>query len=759
MKVSGLRLRAAGVCALYLALAVAYTWPLVPSSASLLASDAGDPAFNTLVLWWNATRLPFSPAWWNAPQYFPTENISAFTESLVGIGVVFDPAYWLSGNPVLAYNVALFLTWPLSAFAAYLLVRFLTRREDAAIVAGLAYGFSPYRTTEIAHIQSLSSYGLPLILLGLHGFREERRWRWLALFAGAWLVQSLANGHFMLFGAVLIALWIGYFCSTRETWRAGLRMLGVWAAASVPLIPILLKYQSVHEHFGLQRTENEILAYSATPASWIEVSRDVWFWRSLLPEGKDDLFPGLTAAALVLAAALIWVTQRREGSRPARFRALRIGLTLVLALSLAAMAVSLVKGQWSLAAGDTVLFRMTNLNRALALTGMCGITLMLVTPAARRTLGARNPLVFYATAVIVIALFCCGPVLRADSDVILDPAPYRFLMALPGFMELRSPARFWMPGVLCLAVAAGLSFDRLRPVRRSMHTAIWSLIAFALLLDGWMPAMRMAAAPDTRSVVEPRGRQAPILELPIGPDWDFAATFRAVTHERRVVNGVSGYNPPYYIALVSGLNRRDPAVLQALASVGPYDVVVDGHADQDGAIARYVSAAPGATREYADGTYSLFRIPQGPDEPALGPVLPIVSLQAVRHAEDLRFAIDGRIETGWGDFPQQPDQWLIADLGSIHDVAGVTQAIGDYLLDFPQRLAIDLSIDGVEWQPVWEGPTAAPTFGAYIRGPRDGALRFPFDARRARFVRLRQLESYRSLWRVSELAVHAPHAP
>src|SRR5262245_6627157 len=157
------RLRTLLVLALYVAVAVIYTWPLLPSSRSLLASDAGDPAFNTLVLWWNATRLPFSSGWWNSPQYFPTEGISAFTESLVGVGPVFNPVFWLSGNAVLAYNVALFLTWPLSAFATYLLVRFLTTREDAAFIAGLAYGFSPYRTTEIAHIQSLSSYGLPLI--------------------------------------------------------------------------------------------------------------------------------------------------------------------------------------------------------------------------------------------------------------------------------------------------------------------------------------------------------------------------------------------------------------------------------------------------------------------------------------------------------------------------------------------------------------------------------------------------------------------
>src|SRR5262245_57792745 len=503
VKASGVRLKAAGVCGLYLALAAIYTWPLLPSSRSLLASDAGDPAFNTLVLWWNATRLPFSTAWWNAPQYFPTNGISAFTESLVGIGVVFDPAYWLSGNPVLAYNLALFLTWPLSAFAAYLLVRFLIKRDDAAIVAGLAFGLSPYRNAEIAHTQSLSSYRLPLVLLGLHGFREDRRWRWLALFVAAWLMQSLANGHFMLFGAVLIAMWLVYFCSTRETWRTGLTLLGVWSASSVALVPILLKYQEVHDRFGLQRTENEILAYSARPASWTEVSGDVRFRRSFVPDGKDDLFPGLTALALVFAAGLMWATEPRMDSRSARFRALRIGLSVVIVLSLAAIAISLVAGQWSIGSGGTELFRMTNLNRALALIVLCGIPLVLLTPSLRRAIAFRNTLVFYAAAVIVIALFCCGPVLRAGDEVILDPAPYRWLMALPGFLELRSPARFWTLGVLCLSIAAGLSFDRLRPVRPRVHTAMWCLIALATLLDGWMPAMRMALAPETRSAIEP----------------------------------------------------------------------------------------------------------------------------------------------------------------------------------------------------------------------------------------------------------------
>lgn len=750
--------RATGVFAIYLTLAALYTWPLLKTAGSLIASDPGDPALNTLVLWWNATRLPFSAAWWNAPQYFPTDNISAFTENLVGIGVVFNPLFWLSGSPILSYNIALFLTWPLSAFAAYLLARFLTGREDAAFIAGLAYGFSPYRTTELAHIQSLSSYGIPLFLLGLHGFREEQRWRWLLLFAVAWLLQSLANGHFMLFGAVLIVMWLAYFCSTRDTWRRGVTILGVWTAASLLLVPLLVKYQSVHDQFGLQRTENEILAYSARPASWAEVSGDVWFWRAFLPSGKDDLFPGLAVVTLVLVAFLVWLFRRQPGSgRPVWLRRIRVGLGIVTTLSLAAIAVSLYAGQWSVTAGG-VLIRMTNLNRALALACLCGGPLLLTTARARRAIEQRRPIVFYAAAAVAIALFCCGPVLRVGEEVILDPAPYRWLMALPGFLELRSPARFWMLGVLCLSIAGGLSFDRLRPSRPGLHAVVWSAAALAILLDGWMPAMRMATPPEVRALVEPRDRREPILELPIGPDWDFAATFRAVAHERRVFNGVSGYNPPYYIALVSGLERRDPAVLAALASLGPFDVVVDGAADRDGAIARYASDAPGAVRETTDGARTLFRIPQGPPENAAGPAIPIVNLQAVRHNEDTRFAYDGKIETGWGDFPQQPDQWLTADLGSVRDVGGVTQAIGDYLLDFPQRLAIELSTDELNWQRVWEGPTSAATFLAYLRAPREGALRFTFNPRAARFVRLRQLASYRSLWRVSELTVHGPVA-
>src|SRR4029079_13154575 len=89
--------------------------------------------------------------------------------------LIATPAYWLTHNPVAAYNVAYFLTYPLSALAVYLPVQWLTKRADAAFLAGFAFGFTPYRTTEIAHIQSLSAYWLPMALVGLHRFLQDRR--------------------------------------------------------------------------------------------------------------------------------------------------------------------------------------------------------------------------------------------------------------------------------------------------------------------------------------------------------------------------------------------------------------------------------------------------------------------------------------------------------------------------------------------------------------------------------------------------------
>ena len=56
---------------IYCGITVVLTYPLIVQLTSVLPNDAGDPALNTWILWWNTQAIPFSTTWWNAPAFFP----------------------------------------------------------------------------------------------------------------------------------------------------------------------------------------------------------------------------------------------------------------------------------------------------------------------------------------------------------------------------------------------------------------------------------------------------------------------------------------------------------------------------------------------------------------------------------------------------------------------------------------------------------------------------------------------------------------
>ena len=93
----------------------------------------------------------------------------AFSEHLLGLSIITTPVILVSGNPLLAYNAAFFLSFVSQrAVGAYFLTYAISRRHDCAFVAGLAFGFAPYRMAQLAHVQVLSAYWMPLALAGLH---------------------------------------------------------------------------------------------------------------------------------------------------------------------------------------------------------------------------------------------------------------------------------------------------------------------------------------------------------------------------------------------------------------------------------------------------------------------------------------------------------------------------------------------------------------------------------------------------------------
>ena len=165
---------------MYVALSLAMTWPLLLGIASDVPGDLGDSLLNMWILAWGAEHVPRlltgAVTWqqfWNANIFHPEPLSFALSEHLFGQTLQILPIYWLTGNVILCYNLLFISTFALSALGAFLLVRDLTGNARAALVAGLVYGFLPYRIASVPHLQVMSSQWMPFALYGLRRYFDS----------------------------------------------------------------------------------------------------------------------------------------------------------------------------------------------------------------------------------------------------------------------------------------------------------------------------------------------------------------------------------------------------------------------------------------------------------------------------------------------------------------------------------------------------------------------------------------------------------
>jgi len=113
---------------------------------------------------------------WTGLFFYPYPDTVAYSEHLLGIAVFTAPAQWLTGNPIVALNLAMVASTALAGVGMFLLARDLTGRADAAVVAGVAFACTPYRLPLASHLQVLVSGWMPVALYGLH---LAGAWRWI----------------------------------------------------------------------------------------------------------------------------------------------------------------------------------------------------------------------------------------------------------------------------------------------------------------------------------------------------------------------------------------------------------------------------------------------------------------------------------------------------------------------------------------------------------------------------------------------------
>jgi hypothetical protein len=752
------------VLLLYVGVTAIFGYPLLSRMGSAVPNDLGDPLLNTWILWWNSRAMPLTADWWNAPAFFPTHDVLALSEHLVGLSPLTTPLIWLSGSPLLAYNVAFLSTFMLSARGAYLLVQTVTRRHDVAFVAGLAYAFSPYRMSQLAQIQVLASFWMPVALAALHRYVADRRPRWLVLFAVATVLQSLTNGYYLFFFPVLVLLWLMWFSPPRRLLATVGAVGGSLAAGDVLLLPFLLHYREVHERFRLERLPAEIARFSAGVDDLLRTSPDLILWGPWLGAsgpGPRLLFPGFVCGVLILGAAVLGRRKAGEEDPGRGVLPRRIHLALVVVasgLSLVALG-RLAFGPWRLdLLGLTI--STGELAKPVTEAAFLWAIVALTGPSARR----RSPFAFYAIGAVVMWVLSFGPVPLIGDVELLRWTPYRWLEAIPGFGGLRVPARFAMLAVLCLSTAAGLALARLQArVGRRVGALLVVLASVGILAEGWRHVRLLE--PPRSSMLRATDPPGAVLELPLqSPVREVPAVFRGIQHLHPVVNGYSGYEPASAIILRWTLPLREQELLQELAAQGVRYLVVFKDRDRKGQWRRYIRAYPGAKRVRGADGQVLFSLP-GPLARAAtgceGPPLPVARLQASLLPDRAARALDLDVDTWWETGrPQRPGDEIVVTLDAPGMVRGVELSLGPRYAGFPRELSIESSSDRRDWSVLWQGSMSGRAFAAAVRDPGRMPLQVCFPATRARYLRLRQVGSAADAsWVVAELVILGTSSP
>ena len=299
-------IKAVAAAAFFACVTAAYTWPLPRHLAGAVPHDSGDPLLVTWILWWSTHVVPFTARWWNAPAFFPSRGVFAFSETLLGLAPITAPLLWLGAPPLLAYNVAFVASFFLCGIAAYWLGLVLTGRHEAALVCGTAFAFSPYRLAHLNHLQLLAAFWMPLGTAALHLYAREGRRRWAVIFAGAWLFQALTSGYYFFLFSLLVSGWLLWFARRWPLER--LAVLAVsWMLAALLIVPLLAGYKRIQDAYGFRRVPSEIAYYSADIAGLASAAQDSRFWHGLhaVEASESQLFPGLTILLLIAAGAAL----------------------------------------------------------------------------------------------------------------------------------------------------------------------------------------------------------------------------------------------------------------------------------------------------------------------------------------------------------------------------------------------------------------------------------------------------------------------
>jgi hypothetical protein len=190
--------------------------------------------------------------------------------------------------------------------------------------------------------------------------------------------------------------------------------------------------------------------------------------------------------------------------------------------------------------------------------------------------------------------------------------------------------------------------------------------------------------------------------------------YRATAHGRPVVNGYSGFDPAYYIALRQGLERAEAGVLDVPRRRAPLLVLLDPAGPEAAALRDLVRASGGTALTGRPGgrqAYVLSALAPAPPQPRGSQITPRL--------------VDGRTTR------------ILCDLGRVEPVGSLTLFFGRGVSRLPPRIVVEVAEAPPEWRVVWENRVSGLAAESALRDPRQVPVSIFLPEARGRYLRLR----------------------
>ena len=201
---SGVWLRRAGVCALFVGLTAVMTWPSVLHLATH-SVEHQDIFFNLWRIEWVRHALLTSPGdLFNGNQFYPERGVLAYSDAMMVESLIALPLLSAGLPAMLVHNLLLLGVIAASGIGMFVLARYLWGSTHAAIVAGLIFAFAPYRFSHFMHMELQWAVWMPWAFWAMQRTLDTGALRY-GLLTGLFMTLQLTSSiYYGLFLAVIL---------------------------------------------------------------------------------------------------------------------------------------------------------------------------------------------------------------------------------------------------------------------------------------------------------------------------------------------------------------------------------------------------------------------------------------------------------------------------------------------------------------------------------------------------------------------------